>query len=91
MGSVSGLKSFEEAVCLWEGWAGLGEGDDDILSLREKSSWSASCVGRETITCGDACRRGDTGDCRGGTTSFGERSGRVSVDDDGWVEFVNEL
>jgi hypothetical protein len=42
-------------------------------------------------TCGDACRRGEVGVCREGTASFGERSGRVSVDDDGWVEFVNEL
>ena len=64
----------------------MGESDEDILSLREKSSWSASCVGRETVTHGDACRRGEVGvflEAEEGTTSFGERSGRVSVDDDG--------
>jgi hypothetical protein len=48
MGSVSGLNSFLALV----DWEGLGEGEDDILSLREKSSGSASGVGRETtILC----------------------------------------
>lgn len=46
MGSVSGLYSFLALV----DWGGLGEGegDEDIFSLREKSSGSASGVGRDT-------------------------------------------
>jgi hypothetical protein len=44
MGSVSGLNSFLALVDL----EGLGEGEEDILSLREKSSGSASGVGRDT-------------------------------------------
>jgi hypothetical protein len=46
MGSVSGLKSFLALV----DWEGLGEGEDEILSLREKSSGSTSGVGRGTTT-----------------------------------------
>jgi hypothetical protein len=59
------LKSFLALV----DWQGLGEGDKDILSLREKSSGSASGAGR-AITCGF---RGEEGDCRRGNefTGFG--------------------
>ena len=57
MGSVSRLKSFLALV----DWEGLGEGEDEILSLREKSSGSASGVGRDTTTY--CCLRGEEGDC----------------------------
>jgi hypothetical protein len=63
IGSVSGLKSF---LALLD-WEGLGEGDEDILSLREKSSGSASGVGR-AMACGF---RGEEGDCRRGTEAIG--------------------
>ena len=46
MGSVSRLKSFLALV----DWEGLGEGEDEILSLREISSGLASGVGRDTMT-----------------------------------------
>ena len=62
IGSVSGLKSFLALV----DWQGLGGGDEDILSLREKSSGSASGVGR-TMACSF---RGED-DCRGGTGATG--------------------
>jgi hypothetical protein len=65
MGSVSGLKSFLALV----DWEGLGEGDEDILSLREKSSGSASGVGRDARTY--CCFRGDEGDCREETEATG--------------------
>ena len=67
IGSVSGLNSFLALV----DWEGLGEGEEDILSLREKSSGSASGVGRDTTTY--CCLRGEEGDCRGETegTGFG--------------------
>jgi hypothetical protein len=64
MGSVSGLNNF---LPLLEG-EGLGEGDEDILSLREKSSGSASGVGRDTTTY--CCFRGEEG-CRGETEATG--------------------
>ena len=48
-------------------------------------------VSPQTITCGEACRRGEAGVCREKTASFEERFGWVSIDNDGWVEFVNEL
>lgn len=67
MGSVSGLKSFL-ALVDWEG-LGEGEGEDEILSLREKSSGSASGVGRDTTTYG--CLRGEEGECRGETEATG--------------------
>jgi hypothetical protein len=41
IGSVSGLKSFL-VLCELEDCEGLGEGEEEILSLREKSSGSAS-------------------------------------------------
>jgi len=44
MGSVSGFNSFLALV----DWEGLGEEDEDILNLPEKSSGSASGVGRDT-------------------------------------------
>ena len=66
-GSVSGLKSFL-ALVDWEG-LGEGEGEDDILSLREKSSRLASGVGRDTTTY--CCFRGEEGDCRGETEATG--------------------
>lgn len=44
MGSISGTNSFLALVDL----EGLGEGEEDILGLREKSSGSASGVGRDT-------------------------------------------
>ena len=47
----------------------MGEGDEDILSLREKSSWSASCIGREMVMHGDAC-------CRGEVSVSGSRGGQ---------------
>ena len=61
MGSVSGLKSFLALV----DWGGLGEGEgeEEIFSRREKSSGSASGVGRDTTRYG--CLRGEAGDCRG--------------------------
>ena len=65
MGSVSGLKSFLALV----DWEGLGEGDEDILSLREKSSGSASGVGRGTTTY--CCFRGEEGDCLEATEATG--------------------
>lgn len=65
LGSVSGLNSFLALV----NWEGLGEGDKDILSLREKSSGSASGVGRATTTY--CCLRGEEGDCRGETKATG--------------------
>jgi hypothetical protein len=49
MGSVSGLKSFLAFKLVY--WEGLGEGDEDILSLREKSSGPAAGVRRDTRTC----------------------------------------
>ena len=65
MGSVSRLKSFLALV----DWEGLGEGEDEILSLREKSSGSASGVGRDTTTY--CYLRGEEGDCRGETEATG--------------------
>ena len=47
IGSVSGLNSFLALVVDSEG---LGEGEEDILNLQEKSSGSASGVGRGTMT-----------------------------------------
>jgi hypothetical protein len=66
MGPVSGLKSFL-AVVDWKG-LGLVEGDEDILSLQEESSRSASGlgVGRDTY----CCFRGE-GDCREETEATG--------------------
>ena len=58
IGSVSGLKSFL-GLCEVVNWEGLGDGEEDILSLREKSSGSASGVGR---VCGEGCFRGEEGD-----------------------------
>ena len=58
IGSVSGLKSFL-ALVDWE-VLGEGEGEDDILSLQEKSSRLASGVGRDTTTY--CCFRGEEGD-----------------------------
>ena len=46
MGSVYGLNRFVFLALVY--WEGLGEGDEDILSLQEKSSGSASGVGRDT-------------------------------------------
>jgi len=46
IGSVSGLKSFLAFV----DWQGLGGENEDILSLREKSSGLASGVG-QTMAC----------------------------------------
>lgn len=57
MGSVCGLNSFLTLV----DWEGLGEGDRDILSLREKSSGSTSGVVRDTMTY--FCLRREDGDC----------------------------
>ena len=65
MGSVSRLKSFLALV----DWEGLGEGENEILSLREKSSGSASGVGRDTTTY--CCLQGEEGDCRGETEATG--------------------
>jgi hypothetical protein len=65
MGSVSGLKSFLTLV----DWEGLGEGDRNILSLREKSSGSMSRVGRDTTTY--FCLRREDGDCREETDATG--------------------
>ena len=70
IGSVSGLNSFLALV----DWEGLGE--EDILSLREKSSGSASGVGRDTTYC---CFRGEGGDCRGGTEGTGFGFGFASI------------
>ena len=39
----------------------------------------------------EACRRSKVGVCREETASFGACSSRVSVDDDGWVEFIYDL
>lgn len=50
MGSVPGLKSFEGLL------GGAGEGEDEILRRREKSSWSASA--------GAWCLRGEAGEGR---------------------------
>ena len=58
---MSGLKSFL-VLCELVDWEGLGEDEEDILSLREKSSGSASGVGRDIVTCGEACLRGEEGD-----------------------------
>jgi len=55
IGSVSGLRSFL-ALVEWEG-LGKGEREDDILSLREKSSGSVSGLGRDTTTY--CCLRGE--------------------------------
>ena len=65
MGSVSRLKSFLALV----DWEGLGEGEDEILSLQEKSSGSASGVGWDTTTY--CCLRGEEGDCQGETEATG--------------------
>ena len=50
---------------------GLGEGEEDILSLREKSSGSVSGVGQGMMTY--CCLRGEEDDCQGETkdTGFG--------------------
>ena len=56
MGPVSGFNS----VLAWGG-LGLIEGDEDILSLHDESSGSASGVGRDTTTY--CCFRRE-GDCR---------------------------
>jgi len=63
IGSASGLKSF---LALLD-WKGLGEGDEDILSLWKKSSGLAFGVER-TMACGF---RGEEGDCRRGTEAIG--------------------
>ena len=67
MGSVSRLKSFLALV----DWEGLGEGEDEILSLWEKSSGSVSGVGvgRDTMTY--CCLQGEEGDCQGETEATG--------------------
>ena len=65
MGSVSGLNNFLALV----DWEGLGEGDEDILSLWEKPPGSASGVGRDTTTY--CCLQGEEGDCRGVTEATG--------------------
>ena len=62
MGSVSWLNSFLALV----DWEGLGEREEDILSLPEKFSGSASGVGRDTC-----CLRGGEGDCREETEATG--------------------
>jgi hypothetical protein len=66
------LNSFLLLIPLVEG-EGLGEGDKDILSLREKSSGSASGVGRDTTTYCSSCFRGEEGDlgCREETKATG--------------------
>ena len=75
IGSVSGLGSFL-ALVDWEG-LGEGEGEDDILSLREKSSRSASGVGQDTTTY--CCFRG------GGRGLLGRNRGhRLWI----WIQFV---
>ena len=65
MGSMSRLKSFLALV----DWEGLGEGEDEILSLRDKSSGSVSGVGQDTTTY--CCLRGEEGDCQGETEATG--------------------
>ena len=47
----------------------LGEEEEKILSLREKSSGSASGVGRGTTAY--CCLRGEEGDCRGEANGTG--------------------